>query len=231
MFNINIQFYSIAIVTALLVNIIMVLIISKKSKNFNITEINCLLLYENIGSILGAKVLSFLINYSKFNGNFNFEKIGFLSYGAAIGGTIFILLYCIQFKKSLKEIMAICLPSFPLMYSIGKVGCFLVGCCYGIEYNGIFKIMYKYSTNAPNNIYLFPVQLLESIIFLIIYIYMMYNYNKNKLNLKTFGIFFIISSLSKFIMDFLRMSHNGIISLNQVISLIVLLLGIVIFKK
>lgn len=167
-----IPFYSIAIFLALISNIIFVFINSQKYKNFNNREIIGLLIYVNVGIIFGAKILSYILSYEKLGGKFNFINLGLTSYGAVIGAILFSVLFAYQFKKTLNETINLFLPSIPLMHSIGKLGCFLVGCCYGIEYNGFGKIIYKYSSEAPNNIYLFPVQLAESILFFFnIYLY------------------------------------------------------------
>ena len=118
------------------------------------------------------------------------------------------------------------------MYSIGKLGCFLVGCCYGIEYNGFGKIMYQYSNEAPNNVYLFPVQLIESILFLIIFIYVKGKQYKNKFNITTVGNSLILCGITKFLLDFLRMSHKNIIlSFNQCISILFIIISIMILLK
>ncbi len=232
MFNINIPFYAIAIILALLSNIILVLLNSQKSKNFNNREIIGLLLYENVGIIVGAKILYFILNYEKLNGNFEFISLGFTAYGAVIGALVFVLLFCFQFKKELKETIYIVLPSLPLMYSISKLGCFLVGCCYGIEYNGFGKIMYQYSNETPNNVYLFPVQLIESILFLIIFIYIKDKQYKNKFNITTVGNSLILCGITKFLLDFLRMSHKNIIlSFNQCISILFIIISIMILLK
>lgn len=232
MFNTNIPFYNIAIILCLLLNIVLVLINSQKNKNFNNNEIIGLILYENIGIILGAKILFFFLNYEKLSGKFNIINLGLSAYGAVIGAILLIILFSYQFKKNLKETFYIFFPSFPLMYSIGKLGCFLVGCCYGIEYNGFGKIIYKYSSNAPNNIYLFPVQLLESIIFFIIFIFVIYKYNKKSLNIKNIGVCSVICGITKFLFDFLRMSHmNTILSVNQYISILFIAIGFILLKS
>lgn len=232
MFNINIPFYSIAIILSLFSNVIIVLLFSQKYKTFNNNEIVCLLLYENIGIIFGAKFLSFLLSYEKFNGQFKFLNVGLSSYGAIIGATLFLFIFSIQFKKNFKDIIFMFLPSMPLMYSIGKIGCFLAGCCYGIKYNGLGKIMYYYSNEAPNNIYLFPVQLIESLIFFVIFLYLIRKQYTNKLTNKSFGICLIMCGISKFIMDFFRMNYsNTILSVNKIISIFVIIVGIIIVIK
>lgn len=232
MFNVNIPFYSLAILAALLSNIIVILSQSQKCKNLNNSEIMGLLIYENLGMISGAKILSFILAYKEFNGKFSFLNLGLTAYGAVIGAMLLIILFCYQYKKSLKEILHLILPSMPLMYSIGKLGCFLVGCCYGMEYHGIGKVMYQYSNAAPNGVYLFPVQLLESILFFLIFIYINYKNNRDNSDINTINICLIVCGITKFSLDFLRMSHhNSILSPNQYISLCFVIIGFIGYLK
>lgn len=124
------------------------------------------------------------------------------------------------------------MPSIPLMYAIGKIGCFITGCCYGIEYNGIGNIIYKYSLDAPQNVPLFPIQILETIIFFIIFMYIINKTLKNKFNWNSLGKSFILCGIAKFSLDFLRASHNNkILSLNQYVSILFILIGVYICIK
>lgn len=228
MFDTNIPLYGSAILLSLIVNLFVVFKLSKKY-NYNKNEIVALLLYENVGIIGGAKILTFIQNYDKLNGQFNFFSLGLSSYGAVIGALLFIMLFCFQFKKSIKELLYIFMPSIPLMYGIGKIGCFLVGCCYGIEYNGFLSVIYNYSKSAPKNIPLFPIQIVETTVFISIFIYMMIQHKKNKFDLKVVGMGFILSGFSKFILEFLRHSHIGkLISSTQMISIAFIIIGILI---
>lgn len=227
MFNTKFSLYGVIILVALLSNVIVVVPLLKKY-SYDYREILGILLYQLVGIIGGAKLLSFLQNYQQYNGEFNFVKVGLSAYGGVIGAIIFILLFSFQFKKSLKELLYIFMPSIPLMYSIGKVGCFLAGCCYGIEYNGIFKVAYHYSMSAPKDIYLFPIQIVESIVFFVIFVYIISKHKKNQFNLKTLGKGFVFCSISKFLLDFFRMSHkNMFLSTNQIISVFFTIIGLI----
>ncbi len=112
------------------------------------------------------------------------------------------------------------------MYGIGKIGCSLAGCCYGIEYTGPLSISYKYSYSAPKEINLFPVQLLESIVFIIIFWYIFDKIKKLKSNSNIIGQTLIICGIAKFILDYLRMNHLGkVFTINQIVSMIFVLIG------
>ena len=155
----------------------------------------------------------------------SFLKIGLSSYGAVIGAFLMIFIYQLQFKKDKKVLLINCMLPLPLMYSVGKIGCFIAGCCYGIEYSGPFSIVYNNSLVAPSGVSLFPIQILESVVFLFIFVCLYFNKKLSDIN--KCDLLLIICGSAKFLLDFLRASHtNTILSVNQVISLIIVIIGV-----
>ena len=122
--------YIIFFVVALLLNFIVLLFLYRKY-DFQFNELLGFVIYEYMGIILGGKLLSFLMFYDKYDGRFDFLRVGFVAYGAALGAFFFIVLFSIQFGKSLKNNMLMCSSTFPLMYGLGKIGCYFAGCCHG----------------------------------------------------------------------------------------------------
>lgn len=103
-----------------------------------------------------------------------------------------------------------------LMYSISKLGCLFAGCCYGIEYHGLLCINYTGGLDRLPSVTVFPVQLLESAVFLIVYFIL-----RNK-GIKTT---IVVSAVCKLLLDFLRNTHSEqIISANQLICLALVIL-------
>ena len=92
--------------------------------------------------------------------------------------------------------------------------------------------MYHYSKIAPNGVALFPIQLVESVLFLLIFIYMLNCYVKKKRNEKTILNAVIMCSSAKFIFDFFRMSHVYVlISINQIISVCFIIISLFLKTK
>ena len=106
-------------------------------------------------------LLSYLINPTKLD----IFHPGLTSYGGAIGllGSALIFERIINLNGKLIKYSIL---SLPLIYSVSKIGCLLAGCCYGIPYNGIGSIIYSSGLNIP----VFPIQLLETIVFMIIFL-------------------------------------------------------------
>ncbi len=147
--------------------------------------------------------------------NIDFIRTGFSSLGGLIGflaGTYIFYFICDKDKKILENYII----SLPLIYAISKMGCFLAGCCHGIEYTGIFSIRYETSSACEVTTGVLPVQMLETIVFIGIYLLLNIKVaNENKV-----VITLLLSAIAKFALDFLRYSHAGqILSTNQIVCL------------
>ena len=120
-----------------------------------------------------------------------------------------------------------------MVYAIGKIGCFTAGCCYGINYVGFGKVIYTSSNQAPLNVSLFPIQLVEALIFAGIFFYFYLKCEKkrktNRLSLNDTFYLLIAISISKFGLDYLRSSsNNAFLSFNQKISIVLFIVSILV---
>ena len=173
-----------------------------------------------IFALLGALIFDTIIHLNK-----GFQ-LGLSSYGGVIGIIIALISFSKMYSTNKKEIFTSYILSLPLIYGIAKIGCFLAGCCYGIPYNGIFNVTYTYDLNIS----LFPIQLLESIVFIILFIFMnkLNKKNPNQIIEKTI----IICAFAKFTLDFLRYNHlEHFISINQIVSILIILITVLYMMK
>lgn len=231
MFNTHISLYGTFLIIAIILGLFVVYLNSKRF-DFNKDEIYALIVYIVIGTIFGAKYFTFFSNPQKYDWTFNFATMGLSSYGSLLGIIVVVFIFSKQFKRPLKDMFYIILPAIPLIYGVGKIGCFLAGCCYGFEYSGPLSITYNYSLDAPNGVSLFPVQILETIVFIFIFIYLFITVKKDKTNKNLIGKTFIMCGLAKFLLDYFRVNHTGqVISINQVVSIIFILIGIFLIYK
>ncbi|MBQ8296195.1 MAG: prolipoprotein diacylglyceryl transferase [Ruminococcus sp.] len=143
-----------------------------------------------IGAVVGAKGLYLLIEpdtvAALFRENgFNTDTLltavqgGFVFYGGFIGGLIAVILYALSQKKSVWLYLMTIAPAVPLAHAFGRIGCFMAGCCYGVP-SERFGIAFTQAIGAPNGIKLFPVQLLESALLLILALIMQIYFCKTK---------------------------------------------------
>ena len=157
---------------------------------------------------------------------------GFVFYGGLIGGVIGLYVYSKSFKISFNKICMILIPVVPIFHSIGRIGCLLAGCCYGMEYHGFGSIIFYNSDLAPIGVPLFPMQIVESICNLIIFIIILLTYKRFKGTYKTIALYSVLYSVVRFFLEFYRGdAARGIIvlSTSQWISIALFIVGIALF--
>ncbi len=85
--------------------------------------------------IIGARILYVLLDLSEFRERpWDVVKIwtgGISIHGAIVSGLLFLWWYSRRHKLPYLAFADIVAPTFALGYAIGRIGCFLNGCCYG----------------------------------------------------------------------------------------------------
>lgn len=205
--------------------------------------------YGIIALVLGAKLLYFITylpNIIRYWDYFktNFFAIllygfsGFVFYGGLLGLLFGIFVYCKQFHIRMTPMLNILAPAIPLMHAFGRIGCFLGGCCYGVEYHGPLAIQYPSSTDVKGlaDVTRFPTPLVESAFNFILFIVLFFYVKKgNPKHGKAFGLYFIAYPIARFILEFTRgdliRGHFLFLSTSQWISLFLLPFGLYLFFR
>lgn len=193
------------------------------------------------GSFLGGTLLFGLVNYRMIVDLIrNWEQIDsfkdFFGYMQAIfGGSVFyggllgILLVSWIYRKKRRlsvrysDAVAIGVPVF---HFFGRIGCFLGGCCYGVECG--FGFVYHHSL-APdaNGVRRFPVQLLEAAFNLCLALVLYVLFRKKKLQGRLINVYLYAYPTVRFLDEFLRGdTYRGLwwgLSTSQWISLLLIL--------
>ncbi len=235
--NFTIHSYGLLITIGFISAMIISSYMSKKY-NLNKEEITNLALIIIVSGIIGAKVLYCLVNIKDIikNPNFLLSGDGFVVYGGIISALVISFLYCKKRKLDFLSYTDLILPSVFIAQGFGRLGCFFAGCCYGKEYNGFGSIIFRNSTYAPNNIGLFPTQLISSGYNFLIGAILLYFYYKKKLNIGIItALYLLLYGTGRFFIEFLRgdieRGNIGILSTSQFISIFIIILGIFLLRK
>jgi len=189
-----------------------------------------------IFGFIGAKLLYCIVEMNAF---FNepmriLSGSGFVLYGGIIGGILAAIMYCKSKRVNFFQYFDLTVPSVALAQGFGRIGCFLAGCCYGRETDSAIGIVFHNSSIAPNGIKLIPTQLLSSAgDFLIVIVLLLYA-RKDRKTGKVGALYLILYSVGRFIIEFFRNDYRGsigILSTSQLISLIILAIGTVMFFR
>ncbi len=128
---------------------------------------------------------------------------GMVFYGGLFGGIIGGLLYIRSLKLDKWAHIDLFAPAIPAMHAFGRIGCFLSGCCYGIESD--FGFVYHHSAvPAADGVRRFPVQLLECIVNLCIVLIMVILIKRGLGRKKPVFVYGVMYSVARFLLEFLR---------------------------
>lgn len=99
---------------------------------FDVTPIGALLLF--IGVLLGSKVFFYLqFGQGPWWRVFFLWEGGLVFYGGLIGGVLAGLAYLVWHRQPIVPIGDSIMPLVPFFHGIGRFGCFLNGCCWGLR--------------------------------------------------------------------------------------------------
>lgn len=208
-------------------------------------------LFSLLGAFIGAHLLYALTNIDKiierlsifFNRNKDLGYLwnviyyyagGMVFYGGLIFGLIFGIIYCKFRKINLGEFSDCFAVSIPLFHAIARLGCFLSGCCYGIE-SGFGFTARSAIIESCNGVNRFPVQLLESAANVIIFVILLILFHKRIMSSRLMIIYLTMYASVRFLDEFLRGdTYRGIylgLSTSQWISLFILIFAVIILIK
>lgn len=191
-----------------------------------------------LGAVLGSRLFYVIENLGYFLGKpleiFSFWDGGLTSYGGIFLGLLFVWIY-VKKNSDLKflQLLDISAPYIILALAIGRIGCFLNWCCYGIGSE------LPWAIKIPDDIPRHPTQFYDIFANLIIFFVLIKLKNKKQEGEKfsrfrkdsykdisfihesnffdkegsMFLIFTTLYSLSRFFIDFLRDHHSYLLGL------------------
>ncbi len=205
-----VAYYGLLILTGIIVSISIAYIQIKRYK-LNFDNYVTALSIASLFAVIGAKLLYLIleiknIDFSMLSDLHYLNRLmssGFVFYGALLGG--FLGFYIVQkrLKIKIKPFIQPTMFTIPLTHAFGRLGCHTVGCCHGREMLCAISIKYTNSVIAPNNVWLFPVQLTESICnFIIAGILLVFS--KKLSDYKALYLYIILYSITRFTLEFFR---------------------------
>ncbi len=232
--------YALMILVGLLAFVVVTILIVEKKEKAAQRITNRLLIL----SVFGFAVLAlgaFLLN-SLFH---SIEKGRLILGGITwLGGVICALpvmpllihQFCPLVKGEALEYFNFLIPGMVLAHGIGRVGCFLGGCCYGARTDGIFGVSFPegslaakmYPSPGGGSLPVLPTQLFEAVFELLLFLVMLLLYRKLKKHfLETYAIGY---GVFRFVLEFFRGDDRGatgfLLTPSQLMSILLILGGV-----
>ena len=131
-------------------------------------RVSNLIIYIIIASFVGGKIFFYLEDLSIYIENPS--KLiptgsGFVFYGSLLFAIPTLLYFFKKWDVPMLEGMDVMAVATPLLHGIGRIGCFLAGCCHGKECDLPIGVTYNHPLTSadPMNVPLYPTQIFEAI--------------------------------------------------------------------
>lgn len=217
------------------------LLMERRAKQNNFTEEQQsktlgLILFCLIFGYLGSKILYILTILPRLREDpavfLQSLSGGWVVFGGLLGGMFGAWLFCHWQKLPVGKYFDLAFPAVALAQAFGRVGCFFAGCCYGVETDSAFSIVFQHSQYAPNHVHLVPTQLISAVLDLVLCLFLLwYEKNKEKYSGELAALYLILYSAGRFVLEFWRgdlvRGQVGPLSTSQFIGLFTLLAGII----
>ena len=174
-------------------------------------------------SVAGFAILG--ISAYIFNGIFHSIEKGKLVFGGitwlggVIGGfpaTLFLIHKFVPEAKGRElRFLSLIIPGIVLAHGIGRIGCFLGGCCYGAPTDSIFGVRFpegstaaeKYPSLGGGSVPLLPTQLFEAVFEIALFVVMLFG--RKKLSNHNVELYCYAYGVFRFVLEFFRADNRG----------------------
>lgn len=198
-----------------------------------------------ITGLIGAKIYMILTGWRFYTAHpgeiFSLDTLeaggGF--YGGFIGAALFAVWYVRSHRWPLFKVFDAFAPAVAIGQCIGRIGCFAAGDDYGkvarhSSLAVVFTNPYSHQmTGVPLGVPLYPVQLFESALTLIIFLILIGLYRHKKRDGEIFVAYMMLYAIARFFLEFYRgdpdrgFFFNGLLSTAQVVAIAAFILGII----
>jgi phosphatidylglycerol:prolipoprotein diacylglycerol transferase len=199
-----------------------------------------------LAGILGSKILYIIVDWRVYAEHpreiFSFATLQ--AGGVFSGGLIAAFAVAAWFlRKHHMPALATCdafSPGLALGHSIGRLGCFAAGCCYGKPTSHFWGVTFtnpiaSANSGTPLGVPLEPTQLFESVVELGIFFLLSWMFNRKKFDGQIFGAYLFLYGIARFFLEFIRDDpgrgsvFGGAMSGTQLISIGLVLTGALIW--
>jgi phosphatidylglycerol:prolipoprotein diacylglycerol transferase len=214
----------------------------KKSKEKIILrdDLYSLVIYILIFGIAGARLFFIFTYFDEFIlyplSIFKIWQGGLVYYGGFIAVIIFAYAYAKRKKILLLKLGDFFAPALALGHSLGRIGCFFAGCCYGKESSLPWAVVFiDEHSLAVRGKPLHPTQFYEAFANLLLFVFLhFYSKKEHKLGI-SFAIYITSYAILRFIIEFFRGDYRGAqyfgFSISQIISVFLFVAGVFIICR
>jgi phosphatidylglycerol:prolipoprotein diacylglycerol transferase len=192
--------------------------------------------YLLLAALLGSRLFYVLTSWQEFAENpldaLKFWRGGLVFYGGLIFAFLVGIWYVRKHQLNFQKMADLTAPSIAIGQSLGRLGCFSAGCCYGAPTSASCAVTFRDPNSlAPLGIPLHPTQLYESAATFGIFMALIAMRRSKRFQGRLIWYYFLFYSTARFIIEFYRGDPRGwfipgLLSTAQAIGIPVALLAL-----
>jgi phosphatidylglycerol:prolipoprotein diacylglycerol transferase len=193
--------------------------------------------YVLIGGLIGARLLLLLVDWRHFMANpremVALVQSGGVFYGGLLGALPVAWWYVKRHKLGIWPSADVLAPGVVLGQSIGRLGCFAAGCCWGRSTDVAWAVTFtdtyvQKQVGTPLDLPLHPSQIYESLLCLGIFLVVMWIARRKRFHGQVMLAYVALYAAGRFVLEYFRgdaargMLFGGALSTSQFIAILML---------
>ncbi len=162
--------------------------------------------------IVGSRLAYVVANASYYRTHLleimRIDQGGLIFYGGFLLACLALVLFARHHRLPLWHLADFAIPGLAIGHALGRIGCFLNGCCYGRPAGDAFCGIAYPPLCEPGKLFpgipLYPVQLIESAALLILWFVLLFAYPRRKKNGAVFALYLVLYPPIRFLLEYLR---------------------------
>lgn len=238
--GLNLYTYGALVATAFLVAILWILHEAQVA-GYDRNKVADLTFYLIVAAIVGSRLLYVLVELPHFISNptaiFKIWEGGLVFYGGLLACIAVSWWYTRRQGWTLKGTADLFMPGVALGHAIGRLGCLMAGCCYGRAVSGDpwWGLIFPHldASLAPAGIPLYPTQLMESGVELLLFGILIWRRRHKKFEGQVFLTYLILYAAARSVLEIFRGDTvrgfviPDVLSTSQFISALVIIAAII----
>ncbi|MDD5496408.1 MAG: prolipoprotein diacylglyceryl transferase [Candidatus Omnitrophica bacterium] len=194
-----------------------------------------LLILMLISGIIGARLLYIILNLEYYFAHpaevFNLSRGGLIWYGSFFGGLAAVLWYMKKKSIDFWQAADMASPYIALAQGVGRIGCFLNGCCFGVEAPAGYPLAVVFPGSCSP---VHPTQLYACLALISIFIILAKWQERRRFKGEIFLGYCLLYSTQRFFIEFLRGDNPKVafgMTMSQFFSILLFTAAAVIFAR
>jgi phosphatidylglycerol:prolipoprotein diacylglycerol transferase len=214
-------------------------VVRARRAGLDATKITDLGIYLIIAALVGAKLMLIVVDFEHFRARpaelMSLVRVGGVFYGGLIAAFLVGVWLIRRYQLPLWTTADLIAPGIALGHVVGRFGCLLAGCCFGIATNVPWAITFtdpvaENTSGTPLDTPLHPTQLYDAGAELVILAILLATERRGRpFPGRTFWLYMLLYAISRYVIEFYRGDDRGMIlgmSTSQFLALVIVPVGV-----